>query len=962
MGQCQNSAGARNRLGANRYVKDRGNMRRSTGSVRCAVRQLTLACLAVGTSSAMAIEPPAWLSNCAQEKGSHSYTECIEPYSEGLAAVRTVSTTHEYGLWGFLDLQGRMAITPRFSLVESFSQGLAAAQQGERWGYINSRGEWVIPPQFEQASSFNPKGFAVINDKHGTHLIDRKGQPVKARLPVLMYGTPGVHQAVEAVGHAEPMQLWNRRTGQRVALPSDIRRLALPSDGLIPAGRQRVLGPDQWGALKPDLSWAATPEQLQSDQAPLHHAGVFVVHRESGYQFVNAQGEPLSTTPYSDAKLLAPGVWSVYTEKHKTQLLNAKLEAIFTVSELDDEAPYLHWEKAGPWQVAALAKGLLLLNKQGQLLRLPHAGAKAHYRHGKLWVTQAFPSDKENSPYFRRTGLIQALDDNGQAQLAPQTIELLKRYDAGMFVNHDDGNEDQPGWLVAELRPVDKAPPALLTAEGKILTSPTWDDAATHAQPSARVVPVTDQQGQTYLIGPNGPVAGPLPLKVLNTFQNGVTWADMNDGDRTVVLTESGQVIDLPDRLRRQCDRHFIAGQLTCGGSDPDARMPRYHLWNPLTGERSSLEHDDLEPIVGIRTHLKARKKDQWGVVNTRGEWVIPPIASSSSAIDRINDRFVSIEINTHGKTQRQLHELSTGLAMLEQLDQIEVLPDGSIKATTAVGTDVLLDPNGRTVLKQTTSGTLTAQNADWLVTTPLKREGLMDGDGNWVVQPIYSGIDSKGGSTPMFMVTAPGEDGSQVIDAQGRVVHKLAKNEYLTVGQHLLIKTNHRTDTTTLLNQTWQEIATTSPDIELLSARGSRIDPDSPDIVGSTTTGLFGFVDETGKPIVSPVFDFLDHLHNGLGLAMHGSKYGAKLGYVDRTGRFVIPARFNTATAFQEQRALVTQKDQMFFIDTQGQPVVRFSAHCGQIVIHDREGVQSWPQEAVRCSELKPNKKGKVK
>ena len=54
----------------------------------------------------------------------------------------------------------RLVIFPKFSLVGSFSQGLAAARQDDGWGFIDQRGNWVVAPQFVSLTSMNEQGFA----------------------------------------------------------------------------------------------------------------------------------------------------------------------------------------------------------------------------------------------------------------------------------------------------------------------------------------------------------------------------------------------------------------------------------------------------------------------------------------------------------------------------------------------------------------------------------------------------------------------------------------------------------------------------------------------------------------------------------------------------------------------------------------------------------------------------------
>jgi hypothetical protein len=92
-------------------------------------------------------------------------------FSDGMAAVRKDRK------WGFVDKSGRKVISPSFESVRNFSDGLCPvrAQASDKWGYINKQGEFVIPPQFQQAEPMS-EGLAKvqINGKFG--FVDKTGR------------------------------------------------------------------------------------------------------------------------------------------------------------------------------------------------------------------------------------------------------------------------------------------------------------------------------------------------------------------------------------------------------------------------------------------------------------------------------------------------------------------------------------------------------------------------------------------------------------------------------------------------------------------------------------------------------------------------------------------------------------------------------------------------------------------
>jgi len=78
----------------------------------------------------------------------------IHVYVTGKADLRQHGFYFERGQWGFIDKTGKGVITPRFSNVHDFSEGLAAVQLRDKWGFVDPTGKMVIEPQFDYAYGF----------------------------------------------------------------------------------------------------------------------------------------------------------------------------------------------------------------------------------------------------------------------------------------------------------------------------------------------------------------------------------------------------------------------------------------------------------------------------------------------------------------------------------------------------------------------------------------------------------------------------------------------------------------------------------------------------------------------------------------------------------------------------------------------------------------------------------------
>jgi DNA-binding transcriptional regulator/RsmH inhibitor MraZ len=53
------------------------------------------------------------------------------------------------GKWGFVSLDGTVAVPFMFDGFQNFSEGLAGVLVGERWGFVNRQGRLVIPPEYQ---------------------------------------------------------------------------------------------------------------------------------------------------------------------------------------------------------------------------------------------------------------------------------------------------------------------------------------------------------------------------------------------------------------------------------------------------------------------------------------------------------------------------------------------------------------------------------------------------------------------------------------------------------------------------------------------------------------------------------------------------------------------------------------------------------------------------------------------
>ena len=111
---------------------------------------------------------------------------------EGVVAVPDdhvyLSAFQKDGLWGFVDLAGRVKLAPRWTgyginrdtnreTPPHFSEGLAPMKGQQQWGVIDLNGQWVISPQYDGFGDFY-KGIAPFKSGDKWGLLDTNGNEI----------------------------------------------------------------------------------------------------------------------------------------------------------------------------------------------------------------------------------------------------------------------------------------------------------------------------------------------------------------------------------------------------------------------------------------------------------------------------------------------------------------------------------------------------------------------------------------------------------------------------------------------------------------------------------------------------------------------------------------------------------------------------------------------------------------
>lgn len=100
------------------------------------------------------------------------YDKVTAPFGEKLIAVK------KNGKWGFMNVNGEMAIKPQFQGAHNFFEGRASVKINGKWGYIDKTGKMVIKAEYDQAAFEFFDGYAQVSKKGKWGNIDRKGNVV----------------------------------------------------------------------------------------------------------------------------------------------------------------------------------------------------------------------------------------------------------------------------------------------------------------------------------------------------------------------------------------------------------------------------------------------------------------------------------------------------------------------------------------------------------------------------------------------------------------------------------------------------------------------------------------------------------------------------------------------------------------------------------------------------------------
>lgn len=241
------------------------------------------------------------------------------------------------------------------------------------------------------------------------------------------------------------------------------------------------------------------------------------------------------------------------------------------------------------------------------------------------------------------------------------------------------------------------------------------------------------------------------------------------------------------------------------------------------------------------------------------------------------------------------------------------------------------------------------------------RRYGLIDTQGNWLVEPEYDAIDHpnqgvfsalrdhhyglvdlKGNVVADFTYLSlePNDLGYAFLteersygqlDAQGRVLLEgLTQNPHFSEGLAAM-RQNEEESLYGYMDAQGNWAITPQFDLALDFSGGVAV-------VGmhtgdSSTPFRFGLIDKTGAFVAEPIYEAIETNRNGILPAQRDGKWG----YIDTQGKTVLPFRYSWVNYFSEGLACVEENGQFSYVDIHGKPAIEGLPIRGGFFSHGR-------------------------
>ncbi|WP_171014131.1 WG repeat-containing protein [Chitinivorax sp. B] len=885
-----------------------------------------------------------------------------DDFAEGLAAVQVGEK------WGVIDTKGAWIVKPRFNTIQAFAEGLAAAEEGDKWGYIDRAGNWVIQPQYAGASSFSNKTAVVSKAYQQDLLIDPTGKILKqlpAHVDVYKYSrTQGLFSATV---NAPPVL--QNLTGQTRPVPAD--QSARFSGGLFITSKQetrngqpitlygtadiqgRTVFPPTFRSLDEfhqGLAIAAPDSPVEPDQSLqglLSKNGKFVLN--PAYQDIQ----------YSDG-------WYLATPNRTNKRRDVIDQAGRIVLSVDcPSLTMAQIEQAdSPWKlIHGCDQSWVWHSTTGlmkSLIKRPDIQVNTGYL---LLLEEGESQDAQDKPF-------ELFDNHGKKVLSSSDPTVKGQFDSIDLIQPiSEIAKQKPDLLPVALLVKGYRQVAIFTHDHQVITRPEWQYEselldyrfASADKPIDGPLLMKTEQGWGAINGKGEWVIQPDERK-LSVFRNGLAFIDSPDGLK--VIDQSGKLYAVPAHGRQM---HFPT-PYTLEWVDENQQSHRQNLKTGQTvaipeGMTYKTFHQGLAP---------AEKDRQWGIINTQFQWLVQPRYNQIDP-ELHQDKLIGWKISADDKSgERTLYGwLNESGKLIVEPRYESIRYDANAKILMVrdqENGEGVLGMDGKVYIEPIYESVRYLDDG-WFQVNPVSKQGLMNAQGEWVVQPrrYLNSFDQH----PFEITKYRGE--LRLTDLNGRV--STAKNPLSPVEDGpawwwVDIQASNSDSTGTLFRGFDFKERVTIPGGVAEHDRFSEgvvvFKPHNP-----TAKSNIGLADAKGKIIGLYPFGEIKPMQNGFAVVSqevdHHSKTKkqgkiaaltapvTRYGYLNRQGQLSIPLQFEAATNFSEARAVVINKGNLALIDTAGKVLLQGAWLCGKqpVLLNGQEQI-IWPETAKqvqRCN-----------
>lgn len=902
----------------------------------------------------------------------------VTQFSEGLAGAKRGEE------WGFIDKTGQWIVPPKFSSILTFSGGLAAVKLNYKWGYIDKTGQWAIEPQYAEAGSFVGESAVVEEGYLRELLIGRHGQVIKRlanNISVDKYSRAfGLIGADEKAGAA----FLRHVDGRKLPLPADGADAWKYHDGLLVAHQGAQQGDktvDRWGAVDLQGRWVI-PAQFKSLAAFEGGLAIAELTNGSGKQkdtsdgdfgLIDTRGRVVTSTKYAritraqdgwyEAERASASFMDILDETGKV-ILSAECASL-------EQVPLDSWRNQGrnkEWRVHRGCDQTWVLNRHAGLIKSsianPEGSATAEHL---LLVDAEEPSDEASPP--RR---FEIFDTNGKRVMSSESAQmrgepaLRSRYSSISLLPTFGPLTPQAASLLPVAVITDREGVSLISRDYKLISNPQWvydrdllgGGFPSNEHPLEGPMPMKTEAGWGAVDGTGRWVIEPK-YERLSSFQHGMAFA-RNRGD-VLVVGGDGKTHPLPED-GRQFER---VAPFMLAGVDGERRPLRLDLkaGQVLRTQLPEGVHDVRD--VKFEDGLAAVEKDgAWGLINEQGQWVVPPRFTARIESIRHENKLIGWRTGRYFKSDRGTESLLGWLTpdgqevAAPQYSEIRLEEDAGVLVVTKDGSLTgAMTPAGNVFIEPVYES-LKFLGDGWYVVKMPDRHGLLKADGEWAFepQPFYMSFTDE---RPFVVRQQAGE--KELFDFQGR-------------------RSSRTRPTAVSMEQDspqwwWSEVLDDHDGEESTVFYGFDFKeklrvPGTVDSHESFSEGVIAFksrsgsapkrlglVNQRGKVLGLYDFNSIGPMKDGFAVfeqavwrpAKAGQRQLAtRNGYVSHSGKVVIPAKFEAAGSFSQERAVVVLNGNLGLIDTRGELVLHGAWRCGrEPIVLGRNKQILWPLEA---------------